>query len=256
MFLFLFFLLILSCGIKAPPKPLPEPQFSVKRIGEVVYVSGQNIEVKNFKKLNEFWYKKEKSSFCFEVKHVKGKSKKVCVKESSGKPPELEIKELKEKVLLIPRESGTFRIYRVVKDKVLYPIPLKEFSKETEVQKDYEPYYIGVTKVLSQDYESEPLIIKISPKPKPVPKPPYSAGYTVKGKKLIIYWFHENYEELIGFNVYKNGKKLNETPLKRNYFEDELPKKETLYEITAVNRFGIESKPVKVFFHPVESQTP
>ena len=256
MFLFFLFLLILSCGIKAPPKPQPEPQFSFRRIGSFVYVVGKDIEVEGFKNLNGFWYRREEKPFCFLVKHVKGKSKKVCVKESIKKPPKLKVKELKEAVLIIPREKGNYRVYRVVKNGLLYPIPLKEFSKSVEIKKEYEPYYVGITKVLSPIYESEAFIIKIPPKSKPIPKPPYSAGYTVVGSKLIIYWFHENYDELIGFNVYKNGKKLNKIPIKRNYLEDTLPKSKTLYEITAVNKFGVESKPVKVYFHPEEFQKP
>jgi len=254
--LFLFFLLILSCGIKAPPKPLPEPVFSVKRIGEFVYVLGNDIKVEGFKKFDGFWYKKEKKALCFKVKHTKGKTKKVCVREAFKEIPKLEVRELKEEVLIIPKEEGVYRVYKVLKDKILYPNPLKEFKKDVKIKKDYEPYYVGITKLISQNYESEPLIIKIPPKPKPAPKPPYAGGYTIKNEKLIIYWFHESYDKIVGFNIYKNGEKLNKKPLKRNYFFDHIPDKDTIYEITAVNRFGMESKPLKIFFHPEALQKP
>jgi len=249
-----FFLFLLSCGIKAPPKPLPEPQFEIKRIGSYVYVIGEAIEVKGFEKNGNFWYKKNKNSFCFNIKHIKGKSKKVCVPEANLEKPQVAVKELKESIVIIPVEKGIFRVYRIIKDDLVNPTALKEFQKEIKIPREYKKFYIGITKVLGKGYESSPKVVKISPKPYPAPDPPYSGGYIPSIGKIVIYWFHRDYENLSGFNIYKNGVKLNKKPLKTATFIDKFPREKTVYKITAVNSFGVESKPLEITVYPQESQ--
>lgn len=93
--------------------------------------------------------------------------------------------------------------------------------------------------------ESFPLYVYISPKPKPVPVPPYDIGYFKVDGKLVIYWFHRDFENLKGFNIYKNGKRLNKNPIKRNIFIDKyIP---GTYEVRAVNKFGLESEGIKIY---------
>lgn len=254
MFFFLFLLFLLSCGIKAPPKPLPEPQFQVKRIGSYVYVIGEAIEVKGFEKSGNFWYKKNKNSFCFNVRHIKGKSKKVCVSEANFEKPKVLIKEFQRNIVIIPVEKGIFRVYRIIKDDLVNPTALKEFQKEIKIPKEYKEFYIGITKVVGRGYESSPKVVKILPKPYPVPESPYSGGYILSKGKIVIYWFHKDYENLKGFNIYKNGIKLNKNPTKKTTFTDRIPNEKTIYKITAVNSFGMESKPLEITVYLQESR--
>ena len=247
--LLLLFLSLTSCGIKSKPKPLPEPQFQLKRIGKFVYVIGENLEVPGFQKGKGFWFIQKGEGFCFEVKRIKGKSKKVCVAEAVKYRPELEVQNLKESVKLIPEEQGTFRVYRVLNDMPI-PIPIKEFQGEIFLEKDYLKYRVAVTKVLKGYVESEPVFVDIPPKSKPVPEPPYDVGYFQIDGNLVIFWFHKNFEDLIGFNIYRNGKKINKEPLKKNTFVDDYPEKSTVYEIRAINKFGIESRGILVKIKP------
>ena len=245
LFLLLLFLYLISCGIKSKPKPLPEPQFQVKRIGKFVYVIGENLEVPGFQKGNGFWFLQKGEAFCFEVKRIKGKSKKVCVAEAVKYRPKLKVQNLKESVKLISEEQGTFRVYRVINDMPI-PIPIKEFQEEIFLEKDYSKYRVAVTKVLKGYVESEPFFVDVPPKPKPVPEPPYDVGYFKLDKKIVIYWFHNDFEDLEGFNIYKNGNKINTKPIKKSTFVDDYPDESTLYEIRAVNKFGIESRGVAI----------
>ncbi|WP_461829118.1 rhamnogalacturonan endolyase family protein [Aquifex sp.] len=245
LFLLLLLLSLTSCGIKSEPKPLPEPEFRVKRVGEFVYVIGSDLEVPGFQKVNGFWVVHKKESFCFHVKRVKGKEKKVCVSEAVKIFPNIKVQEHKDVVRIIPQEGETFRLYRVKGD-IPIPPPLKEFTYEISVNKTYSKYRVAVTKVLKENLESYPTYVEIPPKPKPVPEPPYDAGYFRLDKKIVIYWFHNDFENLKGFNVYKNGEKVNDEPLKKNTFVDNYPEESTVYEIRAVNRFGVESKGITI----------
>ncbi len=243
MFLLLF-LLLLSCGIKGSPKPPPEPVYQVKRIGDKVCVIGKDIVVEGFKKVNGYYLKKEDSEFCFKVKRIKGREKTSCVKKALKFKPSIEIIEKEDYILLKGNENEIYRVYRISKGIITFP-HIKEFKGKGKIERKYEPYKIAITQVFSENYESEPLIIEVKPKPKPVPKPP-EVSYLIYENKVYIFIFHENYEKILGFYIYKNGKRIFEKPIKRNYFVDELPKKKTIYEISAVNNFGIESKKVKI----------
>ncbi|GAB6066525.1 hypothetical protein JCM9492_16200 [Aquifex pyrophilus] len=247
-------LLILSCGIKSSPKPLPEPIFTLKRIGDYVYVIGEDIEVKGFKKHKNFWYKKEERAFCFYVKHVKGKEKKACVPEAGRIKPRISYEEKEEKVIIRAEEKGIYNVYPY-EGNLLIPFPLKTFEDSAELQKKYGDYEVGITKVIN-DVESQPVRLKIKRKPYPVPEPPYSAGYVISDGELILYWFHRDFENLKGFYVYKNGKKLNKEPIKRNVYVDRMPEERTIYKITAVNNFGVESEPVTVEVLPEKPRKP
>ena len=249
-FLFLLlFLSLTSCGVKSKPKPLPEPEFQIQRIGEFVYITGSNLEVSGFKKGNGFWFARKKDAFCFYVKRIKGKEKQVCVSEAIKIFPNIKIQEQEEAVKIIPQEGGTFRLYSVKGDTPIPP-PFKEFTYEISVKKTYSRYRVAVTKILKESVESYPVYIDILPKPKPVPEPPYYAGYFILDKKIVIYWFHRNFEDLKGFNVYKNGEKLNKKPIKRNIFVDNYPKELTVYEVRAVNKFDLESKGISIKIEP------
>ncbi len=249
LFLFFLFLSLLSCGIKSKPKPLPEPKFQIKRIGEFVYVIGNNLEVPGFKKVDGFWFTQKEEAFCFDVKRIKGKSKRVCVPKAVKQYPQISVKELKGAVKLISKEEGIFRIYKI-KNTFPVPFPIKEFNKETFIPKTYSKYRIAVTKTLKENVESAPIFIDIPPKPKPIPDPPYDVGYFILDGKVVIYWFHKKFEDLQGFNIYKNGKKINKKPLKVNTFVDTYPQQTTIYEIRAVNKFGLESKGVSIKIKP------
>ncbi len=248
LFSFLFLSLI-SCGVKTEPKPLPEPEFQVKRIGEFIYVIGNNLEISGFKKGDGFWFTRKKDAFCFYVKKVKGKGKKACVVEAIEYFPNIRTKELKESIKIFSEEEGTFRVYRVNRT-IPLPFPVKEFTHETTVKKTYSKYRVAVTKVLRENVESYPIYIEIPPKPKPVPEPPYDVGYFRLNKKIVIYWFHNDFENLEGFNVYKNGEKVNKVPIKKNTFVDNYPEESTVYEIKAVNKFGLESKGILIKIEP------
>ena len=245
--LFFLFLSLSSCGIKSKPSPLPEPKFEVKRIGEFVYVLGNKLEVEGFKRANNFWYTKNPERFCFVVKRVNGKSKNVCVPKAPKEVPKVKVKNLKEKVLILTQEEGVYHLYNVIDD-LPVPFQLQEFRNKVSLEKSYYKYRVAITKVLKKSIESYPLYIEVKPKPKPTPKPPYDGGYILIEDKLILYWFHEDFENLIGFNVYKNGKRLNNNPIKKSVYIDKVPDREVLYEIRAINSFGLESKSFKIVF--------
>ncbi|WP_461831574.1 hypothetical protein [Aquifex sp.] len=256
MFLFLFFLsFILSCGIKGSPKPLPEPEFTLKRIGDYVYVIGKDIYVEGFQKYKSFWYKKEKKAFCFYVKRINGKEKKVCAPQAILTKPQISYKYDKEYLLIKAKEESAYNIYPYEKG-ILIPFPLKTFREVAKLERKYADYEVGITRVLSSRVESYPLKIKVKRKPYPAPEPPYSAGYVISEGKLILYWFHKDIEDLKGFYIYKNGKKVNKKPVKRNVYIDNAPEVRTVYGITAVNAFGIESKPLTLEVSPEAFRKP
>ena len=244
--LFFLFLSLTSCGIKSKPKPLPEPQFQLKRIGEFVYIIGNDLEVPGFQKEEGFWFTRERKAFCFEVKRIEGKKKKVCVPEAPNQEPTVSVEELREAIKITSKDEGKFRIYKL-KDGIPIPFPIGEFTKEALIEKNYSEYRVAVAKVLNENVESEPVFIKVSPKPKPVPQPPHEISYLRIDAKVVIYWFHEDIENLQGFNIYKNGKRVNKEPLKGNTFIDDYRDQTTEYEVRAVNEFGIESKGVKIY---------
>jgi len=223
-------------------------------MGRHVYVIGKDITVPRFKNYGTFWYKNESKAFCFLVKHVKGKSKKVCVREAPAKKPKITHKITEDYLVLkAPRES-VYRVYPLIPEGIPSPFPLLTFKKEAKLRRRYEPYTVGIAEELNPPYETEPLLLEVPKKPYPVPEPPSHGGYIIYKNKLILYWFHEKPEDLLGFHIYKNKERITEKPVKQTTYTEENPSLPALYEIKAVNKFMKESKPLPINVYPETPQ--
>jgi len=253
--LLLLLFLFLSCGVKGDPKPPPEPQFSVKRVGPFVFVIGEDLLVPGFNRGKGFWYKKEPRPLCFTVKHAYGRSKTACVEGEPPLKPRITLKEEGDKLLLRGEEGVLYRVYPLSGELPL-PFPLKEFKGKGYLEKKYKPYKVALSQVVKENLEAGPLYLEVPPKPLPVPPPPEEFGYLEEGDKLYLYWFHPEPEKLAGFNLYEDGKKLNSSPVRGFTYSLKKPSKKTLFEVRAVNAFGVESKGAILLYSPSEPQKP
>ncbi len=246
-FIFLNLTLFLSCGVKSDVKPLPEPEYEVLRIGEMVYLIPKNREVmpEGFRKEDGFFLRRERKKFCFEVKHVEGKSELACVGRAVEEKPSVELRLTREEAVLLFKDPGRYRIYPFRGE--LIPRRISEVKGDRAVLKrGYKPYKVAVTKVINGS-ESPPVIVEIAPREPPKPSRPEGLKLVVRGGKLYLYWWSE---EDVRFLVYKNGELVTPEPTVQNVFVDDLPREKTTYEIRAVNEFGVKSEPVRIIYKP------
>ena len=240
--------LILSCGIKKPPKPVLPPKYELKRIGSKVFLIPKTkaLKAEGFVPVNGLLLKEDPSRFCFKVSGPQGKEVLSCVEEAVKVRPKAEAKVVEDKVEVLMADKGTYRVY-AYKGGELVPKPVMEFSgNRIELKRDYKEKIFGITKVIGK-VESEPVVVKIPPLEPPEPEPPEDLRYIVRGGKLYIYW---SGGDDLSFLVYRNGKLLTSEPIVRNYFVDKLPEAETVYEVVSVNRLGGKSKPVRIVYRP------
>ncbi len=249
LFLLLKFGLILSCGIKKPPKPLPPPEYELKRIGSKVYLIPKikGLKAEGFVPIDGFLVRDDPSRFCFKVSSPKGREVLSCVEEAGAGRPSLEVEVKNDRVEIIAKEVGTYRLYPY-RDGKLIPKPLAEVrGRKMEIERGLKPKIVGVTKVMGR-VESEPTIVEIPPVEPLRPAPPEDVRYVVRGDKLFLYWWGPDDE--VRFLVYRNGKLLTPEPIVSNYYVDELPKRETVYEIVSVNSAGAKSEPARIVYRP------
>ena len=244
-FISTFGIILFSCGIKKHPKPPLKPNFSVKRIGEYVYVipKESDISVKSFKYDDKYFYRKTKDEYCFTVKSPGKKKVKRCVDKAVTRMPEVSVNEGEDSVEIHPRGFKRYILYPF-EDKPLLDKG-KEFTREKIViKRDFVKRCYALTGVLGNS-ESPFYKFCISPKPAPVPQPPRNLSITVKGNTLILVW---SFVEHLEYVVYKNGKEV--TRLKTNVFIDKLPDEETTYEVISVNELGKRSEPARITYRP------
>ncbi len=244
------FLFLTSCGIKKEPKPLPEPEYKLLRLGSYIYVIPKKggINVEGFDKFHNFFVKKNPLNICFKVKHVEGKIKLECVEKAITEVPPYSLEITEEEVVVRLLKEGEYKLYRVE----TVPIPtsgMKVNCCEVRMKREFMPKKVALTRVVG-NRESQPAIIEVPPKAPPEPSPPEKGGYKLRGKNLYIYWWMKEDRGVTGFFVYKNGRRITPEPITANVFRDEAPSEPTVYEVRSVNKFGVESKPLKILYKP------
>ena len=240
--------LIFSCGIKKPPKPIPPPQYELKRIGSNVFLipKTQGLKAEGFVPLDGFLVREDPSRFCFKVSSPQSKKVLVCIEEAVSVRPRFELQIKKDRLVVRMEEEGRYRVYPY-RDGKLVPTPLMEVEGGSiELKRDYKKKVFGITKVVGK-VESEPVVVKVPPLKPPEPDPPRDLRYIIRGGKIYIYWWGG---EDLRFLVYRNRRLLTPEPIVRNYFVDKLPESEAIYEIVSVNRFGGRSKPARIVYRP------
>lgn len=239
--------IILGCGIKKSPKPLPLPNYEVKRIGSKVYVIApvSEVEVKGFEVVNGFFVKEHPDRFCFRIRRLGGREVFHCVNRAKEGKPSVKVSFEGKKATLMFEEEGTYRIYPVKEH--LIPKKVKEFKGRVLVmERTFENRTYAVTKV-EGSVESEPAVVNIPPLQPPRPEPPEDVSLVVREGRLYLYWWGGEDNRYL---VYRNGRLLTQEPIIRNVFVDDVPQTETVYEVVSVNKFGVRSEPARIIYKP------
>ena len=245
-FFSLILFLIEACGIKRPPKPPPYPEFQVRRIGGYVYLLTQDRDVvpEGFEKLGNFWVVKRQERFCFEVSHRRGRSVMRCVEEAPKGKPKVKIEVYEERVLLRLKGYKLYRVYRF--EGYLVPVPVAESKGTVTLRRGEKRKVFAVTGVMG-NRETEPVLIEVPPLQLPKPKPPEDLSYTVRGKRIVLFW---RGEEGLKYLVYRNGELLTSEPIISNVFIDKLPPPGTVYRVVSVDERGERSEPAEIVYRP------
>lgn len=161
----------------------------------------------------------------------------------------LKVKEETEKVTFEwenPKETE-FSYVKVFKDnKQIAIIDKKQNKYVAEGLKENTKYDYKFISVYVDGKESKGIAKSVTTKKKPLPilKPPKNVFLTPQDKKMVIAWDNENSPYLEGYNVYIDGKKINDKPLTssklivRNLENDKSYK----VQISVVNKDGIEGE--------------
>ena len=248
--LILIFMYILGCGIKKYPVPPPYPEFTIKRIGDKVYLipETKGIKPEGFVKKGDMFVRIESDPFCFKVTHELGRSVMRCVEGAKGEPPYARVMDLGEEAGIQLSGYRSFRFYRVSGGDIILPHFLETEGGEVRLKKSIKGMRVAITGVLS-GVESEPAYVEIPAKEIPPPQPPEDLRLMVRGSTLYLYWWHRD-EDILGFIIRKNGMTLTDKPIRSYVFSEPAPEKETTYEVIAVNRFGKESQPARITYRP------
>ncbi len=239
----------LSCGIKKPPEPLPEPQYILLRIGAYVYVIPEKgrLIVDGFQKIDDFFVKRLPYANCFVVKHPLGKERRECVQDAWMEKPSYRVHLHEESVQIVLEEGRAYRLYDF--DEVPLPHTRRDIACcRLSLRRDFTPKRVAIT-VVSEGVESEPAIVEIPPKKPPKPPKPTRGGYKLLGETLYLFWWADS-EDIKGFIVYRNGTKLTPKPIRSNYYREPAPKEVTLYRVFSVNEFGTMSDPLIIHYRP------
>jgi len=248
LFLFLNLCLIYACGIKKDPKPLPLPEFDLRRIGTYVYLipKEKGIHAEGFYKEKDYMYRVEEENFCFRVWKEKGRERNVCVEKAYIYRPEAELIFEEDRLIVRLSRSGKYRAYPYT-DRLI-PKLIKEFEgSEVSLPREYSAKRYAITEVKGS-VESKPLVVEVPPKIPPKPPKPEEVSYVKRGGKIYIFWSMQ--ENVKGYLVYRNGKLLTPEPIIQNVFVDKEPKKLMRYEIVSVNKFGVKSEPAVLIYRP------
>ena len=238
-----------ACGIKAPPKPPEPPKVLVKRIGDYVYIKpldNEVFKVKGFEKSGNIFYKRDKSSFCFDVEG-KDASSLYCVPPAIEKRPVVLKAYRKFRIHLSLRGFKRFRLYKHPAGRPFDPFEgSMVVGKNAVLPPDFSSFCYAITGI-ENGIESFPVEVCFKKQTPPVPQTPKNVNFTVYHDKIYIYWEpNEDEGYTIGYLVYKNGKLLTKKPIRSNVFEDTLPKGFTVYKIEAVGEYGTKSKPAEI----------
>ena len=238
---------LFSCGIKRDPKPPPLPDFDLYRIGSYIYLVPRSGEItpEGFRRKDFYFVREESGRVCFTVRQRGGKEVLRCVGEAVKLKPGVEVRIEPERVLILGRQGGRFRLYPYRGE--LIPKPVAEFGERTELKRDFRERVYALTEVIGS-VESEPLLIRVPPLEPPAPPKPEHLRITVRDGKLYLYWWVEG--EVEGFLVFRNGQLLTGEPIRSNVFIDDLPEGEVVYRVISVNRFGKRSQPAVIRYRP------
>ncbi len=248
--LIFIFVYILGCGIKKYPVPLPYPEFTIKRIGDKVYLipETKGIKPEGFVKKGNIFMRIEGDPFCFKVTHELGRSVMRCVEGAKGEPPSVRVTDLGEEVDLRLGGYNSFRLYRVSGGDIILPHFLETDEGEVRLKKSTKGMRVAISGVL-KGVESEPAYVEVPAKEILPPPSPEDLRLIVREGTLYLYWWHKD-EDILGFIIRKNGMTVTDRPIRSYVFSEPTPEEETTYEVIAVNRFGKESLPAKITYRP------
>lgn len=248
LYLFLLPLLLLSCGVKTNPQPLPEPIVEVKRIGSETYVRSLQgeIQVEGFEKVGEWFVKEQSSAFCFKIKRLAGRTEKFCVKKASETKPVVYVRESQDTVLLLAEGFPSYRLYPVLNGR-LNPSEGQQFKGQHTISRDYRKRCYAITGERDQQ-ESQPYELCVAPKPTPPVNDVQRLDYQEVSGKLYIFWSYSPDELFSEFVVYKNGKQVETT--QAYIYQDTAPKEKTTYTVKVRNKLGFESPGVSITYSP------
>ncbi|ADO45968.1 conserved hypothetical protein [Hydrogenobacter thermophilus TK-6] len=248
LYLLLFFLALSSCGIKANPKPLPEPSVEIRRIGERLYVRSLqgDVQVEGFEKLDGWFVKESRHALCFQVRRIGGKSAKFCAGKPVESKPTVKLKEDTQSVLVIASGFPSYRLYALSEGRLNLP-QVAQFKEEYRINKDYfERCYALTGRVDIR--ESEPYTFCVRAKEAPPLKDVERLEYQVVEGKIYLFWSYTPDELFKEFVIYRNGKQVGSTS--SYIYEDTLPEKETTYTVKVRNKLNLESGGVSITYSP------
>lgn len=244
--LFILLVFLSSCGIKANPEVLKEPEVVVRRIGDKVYVKSLSgdIRVKGFERVNGYWVKEDPEAFCFFVERLKGKGKKFCVGKAIQEEPTLKFLEEEEHVKVLTYGFESYRLYDI-KEGLLLLESYVEFKDVKDIERDYWERCYAITGI-RDTWESPPVSFCIKPKKAPHIEDVKNLEIRIGIEKLYLVWFYDgDYREFV---VYMDGKEVGRTV--GFSFELPIPKEKAIFTVKVIGPLGFESKGSRVIYNP------
>ena len=105
--------LIFSCGVKSPPKPVPPPEYELRRVGTKVFLIPKNrgIKAEGFVPVEGFLIREDPSRFCFRVYSPGRRQVMACVEEAVEGEPTFGLRIEEDRVEVLLDEDGLYRVY-------------------------------------------------------------------------------------------------------------------------------------------------
>lgn len=215
-----------------------------------------NTEIKEYSGYYYFFDKDKEACYYIIVKTKRNKSnpsKEVCIKIDENIPEKPEISKIynteESVVIQIKGNEKEFNIYKVSDEEDYSPVYIAKTDKNIFEDKDVALntkycYYITSSKdnIESEKSQTKCIIFK----DEIPPNPPKNARLIIKDGVKFIIWDESDSKDVIGYKIYKNGKVMNQIPLKTYYFEDKDYKEGDTYTITAIDKANNESEGITI----------
>lgn len=269
---------------KPPPSNVPSPitKLYAKQYGENIiiyfqyiptYKDGRNIEkpinfkiykdnkpfdTKIFNNQSYYWFfdsisqKESCYTVVVETEKDESQSKPVCFKGKkieTQEPKGLNIDILEEGLKISIDTDTPLYLYKVEKEDAFIPITYKKLTtkeyidKDVQLNKTYCYYYT----IIKDDIESQKsqTVCKTFKDIFP-PLPPENGKLIIENGNATIVFDESKSKDVVGYIFFKNGKKINDIPIKTYYFEDKDYKPGDTYKVVAVDVGGNLSNPLEI----------